>query len=77
MSISEVAQRIANVYRLKYKKPIIEVKTKLGNDNSSILKPIKYNIEKLLETGFILKGGMDIEIEKTLSLCKEFIHEIK
>ena len=72
MSILGVAQRIANVYRLKYKKPIIEIKTKSGHDNSDILKPIKYSIEKLLKTGFILNDKMDLEIEKTIDLCKEF-----
>ena len=72
MSILGVAQRIAKVYRLKYKKPIIEIKTKSGRNDSNILRPIKYSIEKLLKTGFILKSKMDLEIEKTIDLCKKF-----
>ncbi len=72
MSILGVAQRIAKVYRLKYKKPIIEIKTKSDHDGSNILKPVKYSIEKLLKTGFILNDKMDLEIEKTIDLCKKF-----
>lgn len=72
ISILEVAQRIANIYGLEYKKPIIEIKTGSDRDSSNILKPIKYSIEKLLKTGFTLKDEMDLEIEKTMDLCKEF-----
>jgi UDP-glucose 4-epimerase len=72
MSILEVAQKVAEVYRLKYKKEI-KIKTK-QNDNSLIVsKPVKYNIEKLVRTGFNLKGDVFFEIEKTMNLCKEFI----
>ncbi len=37
-----------------------------------VSKPIKYNIEKLVGTGFTLKGDMFFEIERTMALCKEF-----
>ena len=71
MSILEVAQRIANVYRLKYKRESM-IKTRPEHDSSNIAKPIKYSIEKLLKTKFVLRGEMDLEIEKTIDLCKKF-----
>ncbi len=72
MSILEVAQKISDIYKLKYKREI-KIKTKQDDNSSIIPKPIKYDIEKLMGTGFNLKEDMFYEINKTLDLCKEFI----
>jgi len=72
MSILEAAQKISDIYRSKYKKEI-KIKTKQDNGNLIVSKLVKYDIKKLVETGFILKGDMFYEIDKTMDLCKEFI----
>ena len=72
MSILEVAQKISDVYRLKYKKEI-KIKTKQDDSSSIVSKPVRYDIEKLVGTGFTLKGDMRYEIERTMDLCKGFI----
>jgi len=72
MSILEVAQKISDVYRSKYKKKI-KIETKQDDGNSIISKSVKYNIEKLVGREFTLKGDMFYEIEKTMDLCEEFI----
>ena len=73
MSISDVAQKISDVYKSKYKKDIEEIRTTSNNSSSIISKPIKYSIEKIAGTGFSLKGDMIYEIERTMDLCEEFI----
>lgn len=72
MSILEVAQKISDIYKSKYKKKI-KIETKQDDCNSIFSKPVKYNIEKLIGTGFTLKSNMFFEIEKTMDLCKEFV----
>ena len=72
MSILQVAKKISDVYRTKYKNEI-KIKTKQDNNSLIISKPVKYDIKKLVETGFTLKGDMFYEIERTMELCKEFI----
>ena len=72
ISILEVAQKVAEVYRLKYKKEI-KLKAKQDDTNLIISKSVKYDIKKLVGTGFNLKGDMIYEIERTMELCKEFV----
>ena len=72
MSILQVAKKISDIYRSKYKNEI-KIKTKQDNNSLIISKPVKYDIKKLVETGFTLKGDMFYEIERTMELCKEFI----
>jgi UDP-glucose 4-epimerase len=72
ISILEVAQKISDVYKTKYKKEI-KIETKKDESSLTVLKPVKYDIEKLMGTGFNLKGDMFYEIDKTMDLCKEFI----
>ena len=72
MSILEVAQKISDIYKLKFKREI-EIKTKQDENNSIIPKPVKYDVKKLMGTGFTLKGDMLYEIERTMELCKEFV----
>lgn len=70
ISIAEVANKIASVYKKKYSKSIpIEI---LGKDNGEIHSPVHFNIDKLKNMGFQLSGNMEKEIEQTLSLCEKF-----
>lgn len=70
ISILEVAQKISEVYKKKYKEEIKEIKRGLNSSTSAILKPFKYSIEKIKKTGlFFEKGILDIEVEKTMDLC--------
>ena len=73
MSILDVAKKISDVYRTKYKKNLPEITA--GQDDSSSItpKPVKYSIEKIAETGFTLKGDMISEIERTIHVCEGFI----
>jgi len=72
MSILEVAQKISDIYRTKYKKEI-KLKAKQDDTNLIISKSVKYDIKKLVGTGFTLKGDMFSEIERTMELYKEFV----
>lgn len=73
MSILDVANKISDVYRTKYKKEILEIKT--GQDNIASITPesVKYSVEKIAETGFTLKDNIISEIERTMHVCEEFI----
>ncbi len=73
MSILDVAEKISDVYRIKYKKEILEIKTE-QDDNSSITpEPVQYSIEKIAKIGFTLKGNIISEIERTMDVCEGFI----
>ncbi|WP_048132625.1 SDR family oxidoreductase [Methanosarcina sp. 1.H.T.1A.1] len=72
MSILDVAQRVSSVYQSKYKDKSIDIIVK-SDDNSVVPRPFEFSIEKLLGTGFTLKGNLLYEIEKTMELCEEFI----
>jgi len=76
MSILDVASKISDAYKTKYKKEMLEIKTEKDNNDLIIPKQVKYNIDKITKTGFILKGDMMWEIERTLSMCEEFVDEI-
>lgn len=73
ISILEVAQKISEVYKKKYKEEIKEIITQVTSNDSVIPRPIKYSIAKIKQTGFCLKGNIIYEIKKTMSLCEEFI----
>jgi len=73
MSILNVANKIADAYKAKYNKKMVEVKTGQGSEGSMPPKPLNYSIDKITKTGFALKGDMSEEIEKTLSICEEFV----
>ena len=71
-SVLDVAQKIADVYKSKYKKDILKIE--IQKDNSSdAFQPIKYSIERLEKTGFRLEDNINYEIEKTMELCEEFL----
>ena len=69
MSILEAAERIAGVYAetLPQARPVIQ--TAPGGSADEAFEPVRYDISKLLETGFALTGDMDAEIRGTLELC--------
>lgn len=73
MSILDVAEKISDVYRIKYKKEIVEIKTGQYDSGSITSKPVKYSVEKITKTGFTLKGDMISEIEKTMDVCEGFV----
>ncbi len=73
MSILEVAQKVSDVYKKKYKNEIFKIERKSDDSNSMLAQPIKYSIEKLIRTGFTLKGDMISEIKRTIDLCQEFV----
>lgn len=70
LSIAEVAEVIAKVYKKKYGKPaLIQID---GEGNGTIQNPVCFNIDKLKNTGFCLTGNMEMEVEQTLALCERF-----
>ncbi len=73
MSILDVAEKISDIYKTKYKKEILEIKTEQKDSGSITSKPVKYSIEKIAKTGFALKGDMISEIERTMNVCEGFV----
>ena len=73
MSILDVAKKISDVYKTRYKKNILEIKTGQDNSGSITPRPVEYSIEKITKTGFALKGDMISEIERTMHVCEGFI----
>ena len=73
MSILEVAERVAGVYAetLSRARPVIQ--TAPGSGGHEAFEPVRYDISKLLETGFTLTGDMDAEIRGTLELCMTLV----
>lgn len=73
MSILEVAQKISEIYSIKYKKekPIIE--RKKDKDFLKKINCFTYNINKLMQTGWQLEFNIDMEIAKTMEVCEEFL----
>lgn len=73
MSILEVAQKISDIYKVKYGKELLGIETKPDDGGAKKRGPINYSIEKIAKTGFHLNGNMDLEIERTMELCEEFV----
>ena len=73
MLILDVAEKISDVYRKKYKKELLEIKTEQDDSGSITPKPVKYSIEKIAKTGFTLKGDMISEIDRTMDVCEGFV----
>ncbi|MEO5361727.1 MAG: SDR family oxidoreductase [Nitrospirota bacterium] len=73
MTILEAAERVARVYKETYGRPISEIKVRESAASEAFLMPTNYSIEKIKKTGFQLKGGMDDEIRRCLSLCEGFL----
>ena len=79
LSIIEVAEIIAKVYKSKYGESIpVQINDK---DDEKKYNPVHFNINKLKKTGFSLSGNMEKEIEKTLKKigpeCKLTMEEIR
>ena len=73
MSILDVAEKISDLYKTKYKKEILKIKTGQNDTGLILPKPVKYSIEKIAKTGFTLKGDMISEIERTMDVCEGFV----
>jgi len=75
MSLDEVAQTIARIYKRKYGATVGVVKEDLerglANDITTA-KRFTYSIAKIKRSGFWLEEDMPEEIERTLSRCEEF-----
>jgi len=69
MSILQVAERVAGVYAETLSRPRPVIQTARDNDPQATCEPVRYDISKLLKTGFALRGDMDAEIRGTLELC--------
>ena len=69
LSILSAAQRVAEVYEKIYREPILSIEAN-KEDKTPVKEAVVYDIGKLKETGFMLEGDMDHEIEKTLKLCE-------
>jgi UDP-glucose 4-epimerase len=68
LSIVDAANKICSTFKKKYGSSIpIEIQ---GKDEETTHNPVKFDIGKLKNTGFLLTGNMDHEIERTLSLCE-------
>jgi len=70
MSILDVAHRIAAVYRKLYGREGLEISTPPEGASPLDGKPVRYCIDKIKGKGFRLTGDMEMEITKTLKLCK-------
>jgi UDP-glucose 4-epimerase len=73
ISIYEIAERVARRYKRKYKKDLKDIVVKNEGGSTQKELPVRIDIEKLRRTGFRLKGNMDLEIDKTLEICKGFL----
>jgi len=73
MSILEVANKISEVYKTKYKKNTLEIKVGQDDCGARTSKPFQFSIKKIANTGFALQGDIISEIEKTFNVCEEFI----
>ncbi|MCP4377404.1 MAG: SDR family oxidoreductase [bacterium] len=69
MSILQVAERIADVYAETFSRSRPEIQTVQSDDRAEVSQAVRYDITKLLETGFTLAGDMASEIKGTLELC--------
>jgi len=68
LSIVDVANKIGSIFKKKYGSSIpIEIQ---GKDDETTYNSVKFDINKLKSTGFLLTGNIDHEIERTLSLCE-------
>ena len=71
MSILDVAEKISDIYRKKYKNMIIQINKEQEYSSLIISKPVKYCIDKLINTGFVLTKNMISEIKRTMDVCEE------
>ena len=72
MSIINVAEKISEIYKARYRKKEIKIMIKSRDSQSSKPKKFRFRIDKLIKTGFQLEGNMDYEIDKTMDICEQF-----
>ncbi len=70
MSMLDVANRISDVYKVKYNKEIEGIDTVQDESDSITHVPVKYSIDKILKTGFSLRGDVTSEIKNTMNVCE-------
>ena len=72
MSMLDVANKITEVYKKKYNKDIRRIETVQDGGESIKYAPVKYSIDKIVKTGFTLRGDITSEIENTMHVCEGF-----
>ncbi|MCH8157919.1 MAG: SDR family oxidoreductase, partial [Nitrospinae bacterium] len=72
MSILDAARKVAEVFERKTGKKIQNIQTQ-SDIGTAQENPVRFSIEKFKQTGFHPEGGMDPEIEQTLTLCESFL----
>jgi UDP-glucose 4-epimerase len=70
MSVLDFARRVARVYAETFGLPVPQVIAPDSPEPQGDEGPIRYDIGRLLESGFSLAADMDAEIRKTLELCR-------
>ena len=70
MSILQVAQKTADVYAEMFGQSPPAIRTAKDSGARDDNPPVRYDISKLMATGFTITGDMDAEIRGTLKLCK-------
>lgn len=77
MSILAVAEKIAELIKIKYPDKTVNIESKSDDSAAGAHRPVSFRIDKLKKTGFELADDMDLEINKTLELCEQFAYETK
>ena len=72
ISVLDAARRIEQVYRDKYGKEPAELTAVPDKAGAPAPASVDYRIDKIARAGFVPKGDMTSEIEKTLEICEQF-----
>ena len=73
MSILEIAHKVSEVYCKKYHKDVVKIETPPKHTDGDNPLYFSYSINKLMATGFHLKGDIEVELSKTMDVCEEFL----
>lgn len=73
LSILELAEKIALLAKKRYGSEIPICRPANADPPNPSPPPLMFSIEKLKNTGFVLTGDMDQEIERTLDFCESLI----
>lgn len=71
MSILQVAQRVAAEFFQRFGKEI-PISTG-GEEEGQTASPVRYDIDKLKQTGFSLEGNMSEEVRATFDVCEALL----
>ncbi len=72
ISILDAARQIERVFREKYGKEPGELSAMPDKAGAPPAAAADYRIDKIMRTGFIPKGNMKLEIERTLEISRQF-----